>query len=423
VRSASVWQRVLGLVHTVIEEIDFDEDREVLEVRVRPRKGARRRCGRCARRGPWYDRGDGERRWRGLDLGTLQVHLVADGDRVNCPVHGPTVVQFPWARHGARHSRDFEDTVAWLAVHTSKSAVVQFLRMGWRAVGTVIGRVSAEREATVDRFANLRRIGIDEISYKRGFKYLTAVVDHDSGRLVWAGVGRTDATLHGFFDLLGDEGCAQITHVSADSADWIERVVATRCAHAVMCADPFHVVKWANDALEQLRRQRWNEARGGQNRSGSDRRRGRHPTVHPLKKVKYALVKNPENLTGKQHRQLEWVMKTDEQLWRAYLLKEGLRHVFELGGEEGKEALDHWISWARRCRIPVFVELARKVVRHRAAIDAALDHGLSNALSESTNTKIRLLTRVAFGFHSADALIGLAMLALGGLCPPLPGRA
>ena len=87
-----------------------------------------------------------------------------------------------------------------------------------------------------------------------------------------------------------------------------------------------------------------------------------------------------------------------------------------------KTALDRWISWARRCRIPAFVKLARRVVKHRAAIEISIDHKLSNALVESVNTKLRLITRLAFGFHDPHALIGLAMLALGGLCPPLPGR-
>ena len=131
---------------------------------------------------------------------------------------------------------------------------------------------------------------------------------------------------------------------------------------------------------------------------------------------------NPENLTDNQRAKLEWIATTDPRLHRAYLLKEGLRTVFALKGEPGKQALDQWISWARRCRIPAFVKLQRSIVRHRAAIDATLDHGLSNALIESTNTKIRLITRVAFGFHSAKPLIALAMLTLGTHRPALPGR-
>ena len=114
------------------------------------------------------------------------------------------------------------------------------MRIAWRTVGAIVARVWADTEKTVDRFADLRRIGIDEISYKRHHKYLTVVVDHDSGRLVWAAPGRDTATLGRFFDALGAERCAQITHVSADAADWIADVVSQRCPTAIRCADPFY---------------------------------------------------------------------------------------------------------------------------------------------------------------------------------------
>ncbi|MGC1239390.1 MAG: transposase, partial [Acidimicrobiales bacterium] len=99
-----------------------------------------------------------------------------------------------------------------------------------------------------------------------------------------------------------------------------------------------------------------------------------------------------------------------------------LRVALSYPGEEGREALDDWISWARRSRIKSFVSLQRRITDHRAEIEAARESGLSNALVESTNTKIRLLTRIAYGFHGPSPLIALAMLALGGHCPPLPGR-
>ncbi len=238
---------------------------------------------------------------------------------------------------------------------------------------------------------------------------------------MWGAAGRDEATLEGFFDAVGAERCKLITHISADSADWIARVVARRCPGAVRCADPFHVVKWATDALDEVRRAAWNEARGGPNQSRSERRH-RHPKVHRLKKVRWALWKNPEDLTARQEEHLAWLVKTHPRVHRAYLLKEGLRLVFKLGGQDAKDALDRWISWARRSRIDAFVRLQRSIVKHRAAIDATLDNGLSNALIESTNTKIRLLTRIAYGFRSAKALIALALLALGGHRPDLPGR-
>ena len=419
------------LARTVIEAVVFDEDIGAVVVSVRPRKGASRRCGRCGRRGPWFDRGEGRRRWRALDLGTVPVWLEADAPRVSCREHGPTVLQVPWARHGVGHTRDFDDTVAWLATQCSKTAVTELMRIAWRTVGAILSRVSADIDATLDRLEGLRRIGIDEISYKRGHRYLTVVVDHDTGALVWAAAGRDEATLRGFFDALGPERSAQITHVSADAAEWIARVVAERCPNAIRCADAFHVVAWATDALDEVRRQAWNDARGiargeGRRRRGRPRRdappRPGHERARALKHARYALWKNPENLTDRQQEKLAWVAKTDPRLHRAYLLKEGLRLVFQLKGEAGKEALDRWINWARRCRIPAFVALQKRIVKHRPAIDAALDSGLSNALVESTNTKIRLITRVAFGFHGPEPLIALAMLSLGSHPPALPGR-
>jgi len=165
------------------------------------------------------------------------------------------------------------------------------------------------------------------------------------------------------------------------------------------------------------------EGRRGRGRPRNDAPpRPGHQRAQALKHARYALWKNPENLTTKQQAKLAWVAKTDPRLHRAYLLKEGLRLAFQLKGQAGKDALDRWISWARRCRIPAFVKLQKRIVKHRAAIDAALDSGLSNALVESTNTKIRLITRVAFGFHGPEPLIALAMLSLGAHPPALPGR-
>ena len=432
VRSARVWAGLLGVEKTVIERVEFDEEQALLVAHVHPVRGQQRRCGVCRRRRPGYDQGEGRRRWRTLDVGTVQAVLEADAPRVRCPEHGVVVAAVPWARHGAGHTRFFDDQVAWLAVACSKTAVMMLMRVAWRTVGAIVTRVATEARAGLDPLEGLRRIGIDEISYRKGQRYLTVVVDHDSRRLVWAAPGRDVHTLRRFFDQLGAGRAALITQVSADAADWIADVVAERCPNAVRCADAFHVVAWATAALDTVRIQAWNEARALA-RTESVRGRGRpradapprpgHDRARGLRHARYALWKNPDNLTDRQADKLAWIAKTDPRLHRAYLLKEGLRYVFAVKGEAGIHALDRWLSWTVRCRIPVFVQLGRKIRRHRAAIDAALTHELSNALIESTNTKIRLLQRTAFGFASADALVALAMLALGGIRPPLPGRA
>ncbi len=434
-QETTLWRLVLGVEKTtIVEEVEYDPVEEIVIAYVRPSGKLKPRCGRCAARAPRYDGGEGRRRWRGLDLGTIPVWLEADAPRVSCRKHGVVVALVPWARHGVGHTRFFDQQVAWLATVSSKTAVCELMRIAWRTVGAIISRVWEDTAGSVDLFGGLRRIGIDEISYKRGHKYLTVVVCHDTGRLVWAAPGRDKDTLRAFFDALEASGvgrCAQITHVSADGAEWIGDVVAEKCPQAVRCADPFHVVKWATDALDEVRRQAWNDARTAA-RAEPKRGRGRpakdacaRPATHTarnLKNSRYALWKNPEDLTEKQTEKLAWIAKTDPRLHRAYLLKEGLRTVFTLPHEQAGEALDRWISWARRCRIPAFVKLQRSIVKHRERILAAIWHGLSNGLIESMNTKIRLITRVAFGFRSPQALIALAMLTLGGHRPTLPGR-
>lgn len=427
-RRARVWRELLGIEKAVVERVEYDEDTDVLVAQVRPTRSARGRCGVCRRRCRGYDAGDGRRRWRALDLGTVVAYVEADAPRVACREHGVVVSAVPWARHGAGHTYAFDDTVAWLTVRSSKSAVGELMRVAWRTVGAICTRVAEDAMVGLDRFANLRRIGVDEISYKRGHRYLTVVVDHDTGRLVWAAPGRDRVTLRKFFDALGEQRCAAITHVSADAADWVAAVVAERCPAAIQCADPFHVIKWATEALDEVRRESWNAARGrlgGSTPGAHSGRAVRRSTgdAQALKRSRWALWKNPENLTENQTAKLAWIAKTDPRLHRAYLLKEGLRHVFTLTDPAAAgEALDSWIVWARRCRIPGFVDLQRRIVNHRATIEATLEHGLSNGLIESVNTKIRLLTRIAFGFKNPEALIALAMLALGGLCPSLPAR-
>jgi transposase len=182
VRNGRLWARLLGVEKTTVGRVEFDGDRGLLIAHVRPARGEGCRCGVCRRRCPGYDSGAGRRRWRALDLGTVQAVLEADAPRVRCPEHGVVVAAVPWARHGAGHTRFFDDQVAWLAVACSKTAVTELMHIAWRTVGAIVTRVAEDAMAGVDRFARLRRIGIDEISYKKGHRYLTVVVDHDSRR-------------------------------------------------------------------------------------------------------------------------------------------------------------------------------------------------------------------------------------------------
>ena len=407
-----------------MEGVEFDDDADAIVVSVRPVAKARGRCGRCGRRSPRYDHGDGRRRWRALDLGTTKVFVEADAPRVRCRTHGVTVAAVPWARHGAGHTRDFDDLAAWLAVRTSKSAVMELLRVAWRTVGSIVTRVNADIDATVDRLDGLRRIGIDEISYKRGHRYLIVVVDHDSGRLVWAGPGRNDTALERVLRRARSR-TRRAAHPRFGGYGRLdrpgrrptrpERVAQRRSVPCRRLGDR-RARHRTTPSLERSQRSPLHPRVGRPSplarpatRNTSPRpatRSGRTPATSP--------AANATNSTGSPRPTRGCGAPTSS--------KKDCATCSRSKATKAKRALDRWTSWARRSRIPAFVQLQRRIATHRPAIDAALDTGLSQGLVESTNTKIRLLTRIAFGFHGHEPLIALAMLALGSHPPRLPGR-
>jgi transposase len=361
------------------------------------------------------------RRWRALDWGRERVFVEARPPRVSCPQHQVVTAAVPWARPEARHTYGFEQVAAWSATQMSGAAATVLLRCSWRTIATMVARVAADLTAAAggDGLDGLRRIGIDEVSYRRGHTYLTVVVDHDTRRLVWAAPGRDRASVDAFFAALGPGRTARLTHITSDSAAWIARPVAAHAPGAVHCADPFHVVRWAGEAVNLVRRQVWNAVRrtpaqgGGANKSAV----GDGKTINI---GTWALRKNPEDWTRNQAAAMAWIAANHPRLHRAWRLKESLRAVFRAHGRLAVQLLDRWISWARRSRIGDFVTVARKITTHRAAINASLTTGLSNGLTESVNTKIRLITRRGYGYRNVHALIALAKLSLGLHQPALP---
>jgi transposase len=162
VRGIRVWARLLGLRRAVVEDVWIGSEGEVV-VAARPGWRERDRCAVCRRRSPGFDLGEGRRRWRALDLGTTLAFVEADAPRVTCRRHGVVVCAVPWARHGSRFTRAFEDQAAWLAVNCSKTAVAELMRIAWRTVGGILERVAGEAQREVDLLTGLRRIGIETV--------------------------------------------------------------------------------------------------------------------------------------------------------------------------------------------------------------------------------------------------------------------
>ncbi|MEY8015253.1 ISL3 family transposase [Mycobacterium servetii] len=357
-----------------------------------------------------YDTREVDSSWRHLDTAGRICRILLRRRRLRCPTHGVLAEAVPFARPGSRHTRDFEDLVAWLVTKTDKTTVSTFARVAWRTVGAICERLAPD-VLDPNRLCGLVDIGVDEISWCKHHRYLTLVSDHDSGTIVWGKPGKDSDTLDAFFDELPDEG-ASIEAVSMDMGPAYAKAVRQRVPAAVICVDPFHVVKLVTDALDAVRRQVWQAAR-----TLPDQRIAR-----TFKGARWALLKNPADLTDTQAETLREMKRSGGILWRAYQLKEALREVFagDLDAATVAELLDRWCSRAQRSRIPEFVKAGRTIRKHRAGINAAIERNLSNGRHEGLNTKVRLLVRRAYGFHSAQAALALILLACGPVTLELP---
>jgi len=315
----------------------------------------------------------------------------------------------PWARPGASHTRDFEDVVAWLAQQMARTPIAGLLRIAWDTVGRIVERVVADH-LDDKRLDGLVAIGCDEISYRRGQRYLTSVVDHRSGAIVWCAPGRNAQTLQAFFDELGPERTKTIRAVSIDMSGGYEKAIRENAPHAEVCFDPFHVVRLAQRAVDQVRRDEWNAHERSHTKTGKW-----------IKGTRWSLLKSPEKQTIGQLALLHEVQHANRPLYRAFLLKEELRILYQLDDRTlAPDHLDAWLAWASRSRLEPFIKLARTIRRHRQGILAAIRLGLSNGRLEGLNSRIRLISHRSFGFHSADPLIALVYLCCTRILIPLP---
>jgi transposase len=315
-----------------------------------------------------------------------------------------------WARKGARYTRDFEDLTAFLAQQMSQTQVTRLMRIGWETVGKILARVVAEK-LPVGRLDGLELIGCDEVSYGADHKFLTCVANHETGGIVWATEGRNAASLQAFFDGLTDEQKASIRAVSIDMSAGYEKAIRAAVPDAQVCFDAFHVVQLGGKAADQVRRDEYNK----HGRSGTEQGKW-------IKGARYSLLKNTANQTAKQLLKLAEVVTTNKPMYRAFLLYGELRYIYRLPKHEAPDRLDAWLAWASRSQLKPFITLARTIRQHKAGVLAAIELNLSNGRLEALNSKVRLLSHRAYGFHSADALIAMIYLCCAGITIALPHR-
>ena len=461
-RVTTAFSRLLRLGKGVlVKDVRFIPDRVVVEVALRRRRLSCPECGYSTR--ARKDTRPENSVWRHLDLGVWRLEVHCRRRRLWCPVHGARTEGVPFARPRSEFTRDFECLVAWLATRTDKSTIKRMLRIDWDTVGRIIKRV-CDNELDPDRLSNLYDIGIDEVSWKRQHNYLTLVADHERRQVVWGCEGKGQAAADRFFDAIdpppedppaqvgqpswepapaimvpfgpcttvpvghgipgawlhdGSEldlaiiaRASELRAVSMDMTGGYAKSVRQNAPQATICIDPYHVVQLANQALDEVRRGYWNELRSLGDQNAAKR----------FKDARWSLLKRPEKLTDTQAATLSRLKAAGGEVWRAYTLKEAIRGIFEpgLSLEDVTVLIDRLLSRLARCRLAPFVKLGKTIRKHRDGILDAIHLGINQGRTEALNNKVRLITRRAYGFHSAKAAIALIMLTCGPITLHLP---
>lgn len=444
VSTNTLCKKLLNVKSAVIEGANFYTDEEGvnhIRIHARPNVWHEDDCPFCHKRCRRYDKKNPHPRiWRGLDWGSTLVEISYDTHRIECPEHGVLVADVPWAYPGSGFTKDFDLTVGWLATYLPKSTVSEYMRIDWETVGRCVHRTMNDIEPEISRrLDGLVNIGIDETSYKKGHKYITIVVNHDTNTVVWAAQGHGKSVLTQFYRQLTPEQLSSIRVVTGDGAKWITECVNAFTPGCERCVDPFHVVEWAMEALDEVRREAWREAydealqlatehHGKKGRPSADdveasMVKAARAKANEIKNSAYALGKAPEHLTENQQAKVEMIAKNNNRLYRAYCMKEMLRLLLKMKDVNEAEAeLKQWLWRASHSRIDAFKKLYQKVKRHKEHILNAIKLGMSNARIEAINNKIKLIIRKAYGFRNIQNMLDMVYLVCSDLRITLPNR-
>ena len=358
------------------------------------------RCGYCKR----GRESRSIRRWRHIGLWGNDVWLEGEIRRLRCKQCESVVTEaVPWARHDSDFTRSFEDAVALLAQQTSKTAVAVLTGISGPTVGNIAERVVAEH-LDPDRLRGIKRIAVDEISFRKRHRYLTVVTDHDSRKVIWVAEGKSSDVLKSFFTEIGPDACEAIEIATIDMSAAYRQAILEELPNATIVFDHFHVAKLPNVARNEVRRELVRNAETAQQKK-------------VIKGTMWPLLHRLEN-TNDKHMEVINRVRLDQSLGRAYMIKEELLDILRNGQSNAAYHMKRWMGWAARSRLKPFVRLARTIRDHLDGVLAILSERITNGLAEGVNNKIRLLSHRAFGFHSAPPLIATIFLCCGGITLP-----
>jgi len=387
-----------------VEEIEFSKENKRLDIKIGFQRGASFPCPVCGSPAPAYD--TTEKTWRHLNFFQYEAHLIARVPRVKCPNAdcGIKQVSVPWARAGSGFTLLFEALVMALVREMPVKAAAALLGEHDTRIWRVLDHYVQSARAQAD-YSEVKRVGIDETSARRGHDYISLFFDLDKRRLLFGTEGKDHETVKAFTeDLKAHNGAPEnLTAACIDMSKAFIKGIREALPNAEITFDPFHLIQLMNDALGKVRAE---EAR-------------LFPEL--LKGSRYAFLKNPENLTEKQDETLVRLSHYRLKTAKAYQIKLALQDVYFAATREKAEALlKSWYSWAIRSQIEQVKKVARTVKDHWNGILAWFDSKLSNGFLEAVNGLIQAAKRRARGYRSTKNLINMAYLIAGKLDFRLP---
>ena len=405
-RLKTVLNRVHKVKGFVYEKARFHDD--LIEITVRPHRRSRPICSGCDRRGPGYDTLP-VRRFEFVPLWGIAVFLIYARRRVNCPHCSVTAERLPWAEGKHHLTTAYAGFLARWARRLSWREVAGIFHTSWesvfRAVAWVVEYGLAHRD-----LSGITAIGVDEVQFQKGHRYLTVVyqIDHGCRRLLWIGQDRTTKTLLRFFRMMGRERTAALQFVCSDMWQPYLKVIAKKASQALHILDRFHIVARLNKAIDEVRAAEAKELAA----------KGYEPV---LKHSRWCFLKRAANLTRKQSTRLADLMCYSLKAVRAYLLKESFQALWEYKSYHWAGVfLDGWLKQAMRSRLEPIKKVARSIRAHQKLILNwfAAQKEFNSGIVEGLNYRIKLTIRKAYGFRTLEAAEIALYHALGRLPEP-----
>jgi transposase len=393
----------------VYQQARFSSDHKHIEIGVRPRKGSAAVCSRCHQPAPGYDQLP-ERRFEFIPFWGFLVFLLYSMRRVDCRHCQAVVVEeVPWGDGKRTLTRAYMLFLARWGRRLSWKETAEAFRTSWEKVFDAVEYVvTFGLEHRV--LGQIDAIGVDEIQYAKGHKYLTLVYQIDLGvtRLLWVGRERTIESFQGFFKVLGDELASKIVFVCSDMWEPYLKVIREKCSEALHILDRFHIVAKMNKALDEVR-------------AGESRRMALEGFLPLLQKSRWLLLKREENLKTEQRFRLRDLLRYNLKTVRAYLLKEAFQQLWDYNSPywAGK-FLDEWCRQVMRSRIEPMKKIARSLREHRELIlnYFRAQKLLSSGVVEGLNNKAKVTMRKSYGFRTFRTLELALYHSLGKLPEP-----